>query len=321
LQSRTPVQRLQALFLHNAPVKVISLAVAVVIYFVVRITSLEERFVTVPLEARLAEGFIVTSDPPSTARVTLRGEGDAIFRVVPEDIAVFVDLEQYTTEGVFRVPVRFEKLGQAGTVDPLEVRVEPQEVTITIERVIERTVRVSAVIGAMPPHGFELEDYAVNPSSVLISGARRVVQDVQALPTQPVDLSDSREDVSLRVELDYDAQELQLPGGSLVEFSARIMLATTFRTFEGVEIIAVDLRDELTIGGPLPPGSITLQGSVLALDGLSGSSLALELDCSGVSAPGEQMLGLLPRTPPGLVVLDYGPREIRVGFRRKIAKP
>jgi YbbR domain-containing protein len=211
----------------NAPAKVVSLAVAVVVFYFVRTTSLEERFITVPLELRIASRYTVTAGLPTSATVTLRGEGGSIFQIVPEDIVVYVDMTEQRNEGVFRVPVRFEKRGEAAILEPLEVRVEPTEVTATIEQVVTRSIRVSPVIAAGPPPGYILSSFAAEPTTVQVTGPRRTVQALKTVPTVPVDLSETRESATLAVKLDYDARLLKLAGDAQVRLSVEVTPGST----------------------------------------------------------------------------------------------
>lgn len=217
LQNRSLRDRIQRALVRNAPAKAVSLAVAVVVFFFVRTTSLEQRFVTVPLVARTAPRFTVTGGLPATATLTLRGKGDAIFRLSPEDIVVYVDLTENRNDGDYRVPLQFEKHGEAAVVEPLEITVEPLEVTATVEQVISRMVRVRPVFGAAPPTGFLLEGYEVDPPTVQVTGPRRRVQALQTLPTLPVDLSEVLEVTTLDARLDFDARAFTLPAGAAVK--------------------------------------------------------------------------------------------------------
>lgn len=239
-----PIDRIRKSLFRNAPAKVVSLAVAVVVFYFVRTTSLEERFITVPLEARVSSRYTVTAGLPASVTVTLRGEGDKIFLVAPDEIAVYVDLAGNRTEGVFRVPVLYEKRGEAAGLDPLEVTVEPAEVTATIEQVVSRTVRVLPVFSSGPPAGYRLAGYAADPGTIQVSGPRRTVQALQSLPTVPVDLSDTRESAVLSVKLDYDARLLKLAGNAQIDLDVRI--EPPAETPESVESEAPEAAGGLT---------------------------------------------------------------------------
>jgi len=82
------------------------------------------------------------------------------------------------------------------------------------------------------------------PSTIQVSGPRRTVQALQALPTVPVELSDTRESVVLSVKLDYDARLLKLSGPLQIALDVRI--APPKESPGGAEAGATDIPRELT---------------------------------------------------------------------------
>lgn len=65
---------LSRILLADLPVKAICLAAAVILLFFHRVTTLTERFFSVPLEVSTPAGLAVASAFPKTVRITLRGE-------------------------------------------------------------------------------------------------------------------------------------------------------------------------------------------------------------------------------------------------------
>src|SRR5208283_584422 len=78
-------RRFIRILLADLPVKVICLAAAVILLFFHRVTTLTERFFSVPLNVSTPAGLAVASAFPRTVRITLRGAGDAIFPILEED--------------------------------------------------------------------------------------------------------------------------------------------------------------------------------------------------------------------------------------------
>ena len=124
-------------FLHallsDLPVKVICLTAAVILFLFHRVNTMTERFFSVPLEVSTPPGLAIASPYPKTVRITLRGSEDAIYPILEEDIEATADLESHKSQGVFRAPVRISRRGTAANVEPLEIKVEPQDVAFTLE--------------------------------------------------------------------------------------------------------------------------------------------------------------------------------------------
>ncbi len=300
--------------LDHWPAKVLSLAAAAVLFFFYRASTLEERDFSVPLRLEVPTGLAVSKPYPRSVRVTLRGRGQGVFAILEEDIIVSADLDRFSAEGDFRVPLRVRRTGTAAEVEPLDVRVEPAELRLALEKEIVRTVRVEARLKGQPEHGYELAQYSVAPMSVEITGPRGAVQSLQSVGTEEVDITGVREDFSLNVPLQRDNSLVHYPREASVLFRGTVRPAQLIQSFQQVDLVSVDLPSELRIAEPLPKGSISLQGAQLELEAIPPGQLRLIADCGEVRRPGVYRLPLKPDVPAGFVVVRYEPRELIATF-------
>src|SRR5208337_2130358 len=109
----TDRRTLARVLLADLPVKVICLAAAVILLLFHRVTTLTERFFSVPLDVSTPAGLAVASAFPKTVRITLRGAGDAIFPILEDDVQASVSLESHRAPGVYRADVKVERKGTA----------------------------------------------------------------------------------------------------------------------------------------------------------------------------------------------------------------
>jgi hypothetical protein len=300
--------------LDHWPAKVLSLAAAAVLFFFYRASTLEERDFNVPLAVELPAGMAVSKPYPRSVRVTLRGRGDNVFAILEEELIVSADLDSFTGEGEFRVPLRVRRIGSAAEVEPLDVRVEPAELRLALEKEIVRTVRVQARLKGQPEHGYELAQYSVAPMSVEVTGPRSAVQDMLSAATEEVDITGVREDFSLTVPLLQENSLVRYPREASVLFRATVRPAQIIQAFQQIDVVSVDLPAELRIAEPLPKGSISLQGAQLELEAIPPGELRLIADCGEVRRPGAYRLPLKPDVPPGFVVVRFEPRELAATF-------
>jgi YbbR domain-containing protein len=300
--------------LSDMPVKVICLAAAVILFLFHRINTLTERFFSVPLLVEVPAGLAVASSYPRSVRITLRGAEEAIYPILEEDIEAGVNLEGKKGAGSFRAPVRVSRKGTAANVEPLEIKVEPQEITFTLEQLVERRLTVVPDLRGSPAYGFELVQYGTTPQSVVVRGARSHAAALSALSTEQIDLSGRTGPFSMRVRVAIQDPLLRVAGDPTVEFKAAIQETVISRRYEQVEVAGLDLSTHLSLKGGLPVGSIQVQGALLAVEGFKPEQLRLLMDCSGVRRPGVYTLRLRPQTPSNVTVLDYSPRELTVEF-------
>jgi len=308
LKSREAMERI----VRNWPAKILSLAAAFIIFMFHRVAMLEERYFSVPLNIVCDENYIPSGSYPKTVRISLRGRGENIFLIQEGDIEAFVDLTRYQNEGIFRVPVQIRKGGAALYVEPLEVQTEPIEVTIALERRLEKSVEVVPNIKGYPEAGYELVQYTVTPSVVDAVGPEGKLKNLTSVRTEEIDLKDRKEDFVIRIRLDKSDPLIDFPGGDIVEFRGMIREITMLKTFPISGLIYLDLHPDLSVSGGPVAGFLKVQGNQNTLQQLRDEDMRLTVDCSEIREAGVYTLSVKPDVPQGVTVLSYEPDEVVV---------
>ena len=298
--------------LDNWPIKVLSIAAAILLFLFHRMGMLEERFFSVPLEVRVSEQLMPAESYPSTVRVTLRGRSEEINLALEEDIQAYADFTEYTSAGTYTAPVRIHKEGTIARIEPLELRVEPDKLSLTLEEKLSKSVEVKPAIIGYPAQGYELSQYFVSPSNVEIEGVKSVVRGIEQVETEHIDLSGKREDISIRVRLKKPSPFVRFPGGNTVEFSGIIQEKTVLRRVEDVDLIAIDLESDLAVQKLPEDNRIRIQGAQRTLEKYDTQDYRLTFDCSAIEEPGTYTLKVSPDVPQGVLVLSYQPTEVEV---------
>ena len=307
-------RRIFRILLADMPVKVICLTAAVILLLFHRINTLSERFFSVPLQVSVPAGLAVASSYPRSVRITLRGAEESIYPILEEDVEAAVSLDDRQSPGVFRAQVKVARKGTAQNVEPLEIKVEPQEIAFTLEPLAERRVGVVPDIRGAPAYGYELVQTAVTPAAVTIRGARSGVQGVASLPTEEIDLTGRTASFTAKVKLILPSTLVRVAGEASADFKATIQEALATRTFDSVEVAGLDLSPHFLLKAPPGPGSVQVRGAQLLVDGVRPDQVRLLLDFSIVKKAGRYTLHPRPETPEGVSVLDWSPREVAVEF-------
>ena len=204
------------------PVKVLSLAAALIISVFYRMNTLETRFFSAPLRIESNETLIPASSFASSVRVSLRGEADGIQPILEEDIEAFIDLGRYTSEGNYRVPVQIRKRGSALGVEPLEISVLPIEIPLLLEQKIRRNVPVFPVLQGTVADGYELTYQALIPASVVAEGPRSVLDNHIEFSTEIINLDRRYDDFSIMVNIINENPLISIHGNMMLEFRGSI---------------------------------------------------------------------------------------------------
>ncbi len=177
-----------------------ALAVCVLLSFVLwlSLTLQEQRMVGVefPVEVGgVPEDRALVELPPSTVTVQLRGTGLDLIGLMfdPPSIPVQADQERANMEEALDLPRGSEARIENITPRVIEVKTEPR---------VERRLPIRSRIDVRTDEGYELiDDPTIAPDSLTIFGARSIVNDVSAWPTDSLALTNIRDTVRRTVPL------------------------------------------------------------------------------------------------------------------------
>lgn len=207
------------LFQSKWAIRVISLVLALTLYFFVNIeantkqnesrldpgaTTETQILEEVPVDIKIdAENYVV-SGVPETVSVTLEGKKSTLAPIVRiRSFDVYVDLTEYD-EGDHTVTLEYE-----GLPDNVTAYIEPKEIDINIEKraLQEYSVDVDFVNLDKVPVGYEIGEPEITPGSVTIVSSEANIEQV-AMVKVFLDVRDIKESIKNR-ELPvvvYDAQ-------------------------------------------------------------------------------------------------------------------
>ncbi|MDC7219520.1 MAG: CdaR family protein [Spirochaetales bacterium] len=297
-------------FMHRWHIKIFSFLLALVLFWFYRISTLDERYFSVPLELDMNSAYIPAGDYPGHVTVTLRGASEEIFSVLEEDIRVYADFSDHEGEGSFRAPIQVKRTGSALAGGDVEIRIEPGDLIIRQEEKVSKTLPVDPSLTGFPSLGYELSQYFVSPSSLTVVGPRSEMENLESLSTEVIDLSGKYEDFTATSRLVYPSTLVYFPGGDVVEFRGVIEESLLVKTIANLDVSFLNLPSHLTVEGAIPRGSVTLQGNQAQIEELSREEIFLFADCSGIYGPGTYSLNLQPRVPGEAALLNWLPKEI-----------
>ncbi|MDR0601157.1 MAG: hypothetical protein LBG42_02130, partial [Treponema sp.] len=183
------------------PAKVLSVALALVLFVFHRMSTLEDRFFSAPLVLELSPGLTPATPYSRMIRVTLRGDANSIFPILEDDIEVYADLSKYSAAGSYRAPVQVRKKGTAVGVESLEISVEPPEIFVDLDRKISKYVPIIANIRGNLAEGYDLVSHTLSPTQVVMDGPMNVLGDISKLYTDFIDLDGRNGDFSVIVNI------------------------------------------------------------------------------------------------------------------------
>jgi YbbR domain-containing protein len=302
---------------NNWPAKVISIAMAIVLFVFHRMSLLEERFFSAPLNMEINSFLIPASPYPGMVRITLRGDANTIYPILEDDIQAYIDLNKYTEPGTYRAPVQIRKQGTAIRAEALEIVVEPLELVLTLDERLNKTVPLRANFKGVLESGYELSSYILEPSQALIEGPKSIVADVETLATDYIDLTGRSEDFSAAVRILHEESLFIIRGSGFTEFHGSVREKQRAESFENLPIRIEQLDDQFTGELEILSGSVRIEGGQTIFDRAKNEDIRLYVDCSSINAPGDFLLPVLVFFPQLFTIIRQDPQQVILHVLRK----
>jgi YbbR domain-containing protein len=266
---------LRRIFLEDWSLKLLSLAIAVVLWLLV--TGQNEpvtAHVNVQLNFIRPQSLEISNDPPRTVDVMLTGSRSKLDDLSSLDLVATVDIsDQQAGERVLRLADKAQiPLPQGIKVDAFQ----PSAIPIRLEAIVERQVPIEPKLEGKPPDGFEV--YAVQPTkgSVAVRGPASRVAALQKVTTESIWLAGHKENFiasNLAIDMPDPKVDLLEP---VVTVNVEIGERRLEKNFSGVIVSTAQ-------GGKVQPSttSVTLLGAASLLDSLKPEDLKIVLDSLG----------------------------------------
>jgi hypothetical protein len=227
-------RKLLAGIVANWPAKVLSVAAALMLLVFHRMSTLESRFFAVPLKVESGEaGLIPASSYPRLARINLRGDANSILPIIEDDIEAYIDLSKYNTEGWYRLPIQVRKTGSALGVEPLEISVDPMEVSIHLERKMSKNVPIIPTFKGRVAAGFDLVSQSVSPVTVLAEGPQKLLDSISEFQTAVITLDGRDQDFSVLINIVNREPLVIIRGNGMAEFRGQVRRSSNTRGWGG----------------------------------------------------------------------------------------
>ena len=288
--------------------KVAAVLVAAGLWFIIGGQKVMERAIRVPLEyTNLPSGIEMTGEIPTVVDIRVRGSEAALWRMVPGEMVAVLDLAGaragnrlfHITGSDVRSPSGVEV-----------VQVIPGNVAIGFEATRSKEVRVSPAVEGTPAFGYEIGAITSTPPTVVVFGPAGALDTLQAVITEPVSVAGASSTVRETVTVGVADRNVRIKTLQRVDVSIEMRLAPAERIVAGV---AVEVR-----GGRATPDvvevTVTVQGTALALEGLTATALRAYVDISAARR-GMQKVPVAVDVPDGVSVVRVEPGQMSVRVR------
>lgn len=304
--------------LENTGLKVLALLITGVLWLSVASRPvIQVAFNNVPVVLRnLPESPTLTISKPEmlSARVYLEGPRDQLDSLRASEVTVVADMEG-VEPGIRLIPLQVDMSRLPANIKAREV--VPSSIRVTLERVIEKEVRVSPQFEGQPPPGYEVINWQISPTMVHIEGAESEVRNIKEVSTETVSLEGKTEPFSDLVKIIIDSANLNISDDGPLK--GKVMLSVNISEVRKERVI--DRVPVAVFGAPLSAQpspmyiKVKLLGAHSAIDAMTAADLNAAVEYQA-DKKGPQRLTprvtVSPHFADRVMVISVEPPTIRV---------
>jgi YbbR domain-containing protein len=207
-------------FTKNPILKIISLILAVILWLFVKSEKGGEVGLVVPLELyRLPANLIVTQVTAEVLNVRINGPLSQLERLSTKEVRARVDLSR-AKPGLnsFDILAKNFNIPQGLKI----TQTSPSAIKVELDRVVDKVVRVKALVKGKPPKGSQSVIVSVDPPYINLKGAHTQLVGLKEVSTEEIDISGVKQTVKVEVPLKLTGLTLQKGGNKKVTVTIEV---------------------------------------------------------------------------------------------------
>jgi YbbR domain-containing protein len=200
---------IRKIVLENRGIKLISLTLAVILWFFVTSKGKMEISLTVPIELQnIPAGMAVVGDVVRYLEVRIQGQ-ERLMRDITagKKVVCILDLG-LTRPGENTLRISPDDIRRPSGV--AVTHLSPYEILVKLEPLLKKTVRLKPVLYGSPAQGYRIAEVTVNPPRVTASGPAGVMRPLALLRTMPIDVQDANGDITVEPRIDTEGKPIEL---------------------------------------------------------------------------------------------------------------
>jgi YbbR domain-containing protein len=252
-------------------------------------------------------GFDLGDAVPDDTSATVRGPQSVVSKVTEVLAQVPIDSSGIDVNRIVPLVPVDDAGSQLSPVDVAPTSTRVRVPVFTDRRT--RTLPVNPVVTGTPAAGFEVDAVVVEPQVVSVQGDANDLAGLDRADTQPVSISGASSSVTATVGLSLP-DGVQALGTGMVTVTVTLRPVTATRTFSA-GLTLVGAQDDRVYDLSTDRVLITIAGSPADLDRLSGASLVLTLDVTGLDV-GSHKVTPEANLTTGLSLIAVAPSPVTV---------
>jgi YbbR domain-containing protein len=260
--------------------KMLSLALATVLWMTVAGEHVVERGLRVPLEFRnVPQALEIVGNTPDNVNVRVRGSSAVLSRLQPGDIVAVLDLSA-ARAGSRIFTIRTDEVRAPFGVEVSQVL--PATIPLELEKSLQRRVPVVPSVEGDPAPGFVVGNESAEPPTVDIIGPESHVRQVSEARTEPVDVSGARSRIRDVVNVGVADSSVRLVEPQTATVIVDVLPAPIEKQLHDVPVRARNLGNRLKAQIVPTTVKVTIRGARAPLAAVEVDAIQAFVDLAGL---------------------------------------
>lgn len=305
------INRIVLFFTANIGLKIGSLVLALILWITITGQGNADRIIRdIPIQIRdIPEGMELVDKGIGSVQARIRGPKSLVPTLNIADFSVALKLPEGAGPGMVNLPVTRSNLSTPYSNQLTIMQISPAVVSVKIENIIQKSVRVQPFLRGAPDPNYELGQWRVSPPFAIISGPTSVVEKTDVVYTEPIDIVDQTLSFDDRVSIKPQDSLIKVKEPRQVTARVEIRERITERSFPEFELTVIPEPD---LDLQLTPSLVTLtiKGPATILNRLKPSEIQLVLDWSNLEPGSHEVRPVLVTGETGIISIIIDPEII-----------
>lgn len=214
--------------------KLISLVLAVMLWYFVDVEDTVDKTVMVPIEIiNLPRDLVISNQFKKELEVTVTGPRSEIQAIMDEAVTRQINLAD-TAPGtnVIHNDVNSIQVPKALTI----LRIQPSSIILSLDKLIKKEYPVSSVTVGKVAQGYVLKQLRMEPNNISITGPQTILSQLDDLPTKIIDVNEMKGSKQIQIPLDLQPDIEKLIGETTVTAEIVIEPETVEKKINGLAV-------------------------------------------------------------------------------------
>ncbi len=200
---------IRKLLLEHWSIKLLSLGLALTLWFYVTSKGKTEMTLSVPLELRnIPQALAIVGDVAGALEVRVQGQ-ERVLRDITIGKKVFGVLDLALSKaGENVVPISPDDIRRPSGVTVMHLSLS--EVKVRLEPLVRRAVRLKPVLHGTPASGFHVAKVTVSPAKITVEGPSSIINTLDVLQTMPIDIQGAGDSITVDPKIDYQGKSVKI---------------------------------------------------------------------------------------------------------------